>query len=98
MEVVMNIKKAYREKLQHQMDEWKDEIKVLKDKIGKISPDKKIKAAEELEVLQNKQKAASDKLEELKDASDTAWENAKAGLELAWEEIKHGLTAFKKYF
>lgn len=94
----MNIKEAYREKLQYQMDEWKDEIKVLKDKIGKISADQKIKAVEELEALQQKQKAASDKLAELKDASDTVWEDAKAGLELAWEEIKNGLTAFKKYF
>ena len=77
----MDIKKAYREKLQHQMDEWKDEIKALKDKIDKISADKKIKVMEELEALQKKQKSANDKLAELKDASDTVWEEAKAGLE-----------------
>lgn len=94
----MDIKKAYKEKLQHQMDEWKDEIKVLKDKMGTISADKKIKAAEALEELQKKQKSANDKLAELKDASDTVWEEAKAGLELAWEEVKTGITGLKKYF
>jgi predicted nucleic acid-binding Zn-ribbon protein len=98
VEAVMDIKKAYKEKLQYQMDEWKDEIKVLKDKIGKISADKKIKAMEEIEALQQKHKSANDKLASLKDASDTAWEDAKAGLELTWEEIKNRIISLKKYF
>ena len=53
---------------------------------------------EELEALQKKQKSANDKLAELKDASDTVWEEAKAGLELAWEEVKSGITSLKKHF
>lgn len=37
----MNIKETYQEKLHHQMEEWKDEMKVLKDKIGKMSAEAK---------------------------------------------------------
>lgn len=94
----MSIKEAYQEKLNHQMEEWKDEMKVLKDKIGKMSAEAKIKANEELEALQKKQTTASEKLKALKDTGEDVWEQAKAGLELAWEEIKIGMEAIKKHF
>ncbi len=94
----MSTKDAYREKLQHQIDEWKDEIKVLKDKLGKMKGDVKIKANEELEDLEEKQKLAAAKLKDLKDAGDTILEKTKTELELAWEEIKHKLKSVKRYF
>ncbi len=94
----MSTKDAYREKLQHQMDEWKDEMKIFKDKLGKLKGDAKIKANEELEDLQERQKLASTKLKDLKEAGDTAWEKAKTELELAWEEIKHKVKSIKRHF
>ena len=92
----MSIKDAYREKLQHQMDEWKDEMQLIKDKIGEMSAEAKINANKALDALKEKQKAAATKLEDLKDASDSVWEEAKAGLNIAWEEIKHDIEAIKK--
>ena len=94
----MTMKEAYQEKLHHQMEEWKAEIKLLRAKLGNLHADARIKAEEELALLQEKQDLAAEKLEEIKKSGEEVWEQAKAGLEIAWEDFKNAMESIKKHF
>jgi len=51
----------------------------------------KIKRAEALHGLCAKQRAASEKLQELEKASGEAWEQAKVTADKIWEDLKTGV-------
>lgn len=95
----MNMKETYRQKLQAQLDQWSAEIDKIKAKADKADADVKLEYYEEIEDLRVKQQAATDKLADLVDASDDAWEDLKAGVEIAWtslgDAIDRAATRFK---
>ena len=81
-------RKAYEEKLDAQLDEWKAQIDLLKARAGKGKAEAKIEYYKTIEALQQKQDEAATKLHELKTSGDEAWENLKTGAEKAWDEVK----------
>lgn len=86
-------RKAYEEKLDAQLNEWKAQIALLKaraDKV-KVKAEAKIEYYKIIEVLHRKQDEAMTKLRELKTAGDEAWEDLKTGTEKVWAEVR---TAF----
>jgi hypothetical protein len=84
-------RKAYEEKLDAQLDEWKAQIALLKAKADKAKAEAKIEFYKTIEALQRKQDEARAKLHELKTASDEEWEEHKTNTEKALEAFQ---TAF----
>ena len=84
-------RKAYEEKFDAQLDEWKAQIALLKAKADKGKAEAKIEYYRTIEALQRRQDEARAKLHELKTAGDEVWEDLKTGAEKAWDEVK---TAF----
>ena len=81
-------RKAYEEKLDAQLNEWNAQITLLKAKAENAKADAKIDYYKSIEALEHKQGEAKAKLQELKTASDEAWEAVKAGAEKSWAEVK----------
>ena len=81
-------RKAYEEKLEAQLREWRAQKALLKAKADKAKADVKIDYYKTIDVLQRKEDEAKTKLEELKTAGDEAWEEIKTGAEKAWSEVK----------
>ena len=85
---MMEKRKAYEEKLDAQLKEWKAQIALLKARADKGKAEVKIEYYKTIEALQHKQDEAGKKLHQLKTAGDEAWEGLKTGAEKAWDEIK----------
>lgn len=85
----MSMKEAYQQKMNAQLQEWQQKIDLLKSKADKAEAEQKIKYYEQVESLRAKQMAVHEKLEELRNASEGAWEDVKAGVELAWHDLEH---------
>ena len=83
----MSLKKAYEQKLQAQLDEWNAEIEKLKAKVDNAEADSQLKYYKQIEEIRSMQESASNKLVELKDAGDDAWEDLKAGVDSAWDSL-----------
>ncbi|QSR34526.1 coiled coil domain-containing protein [Marinobacterium iners] len=94
----MAMKEAYEKKLQAQLDEWSAEIDRLKAKADSQEADAQLKYYKEIEELRSLQAAANDKLVELKDSSDDAWEDLKAGVDSARDSLGHALRSAASRF
>jgi DNA repair exonuclease SbcCD ATPase subunit len=98
LEKIMSMKKVYEQKLQAQLDEWSAEIDKLKAKADSAKADRKIEYYEEIEKLRTMQETASNKLNEVKNASDDAWEDLKAGIESAGDSLGSALKSATSKF
>lgn len=94
----MSKKEAYEKKLQAQLDEWNSEIDKLKAKADQAEADAQLEYYQQIEELRAKQEQYSQKLAELKTASDDAWEDIKAGVESAWDSLNRSLKSAKSRF
>lgn len=94
----MEIQEAYKQKMAAQLKEWGAQIDLLEAKIENANADMKIKRAEELHELRAKQRAASEKMQELGKASGEAWEQVKMTADQIWEDLKAGIAAAHSRF
>jgi len=96
----MNMKDAYMQKIEAQMEELRAEVDRMKAKAEKADADAKLEYKEQIEELRAKEHAAQEKLMELKNAGEDAWEDLKAGAEIATDSlgkaIKSASSRFKK--
>ena len=81
-------RKAYEEKLDSQLKEWKAQIALLKTKAENAKVGVKIDYYKTIDALEHKLDESKTKLQELKTAGDEAWEAVKTGAEKAWTEVK----------
>lgn len=81
-------RKIFESKLEAQLAQWKAEIDVLKAKAKRTEVDAMVNYDKVIENLQHKHAEAGTRLQQLKTASDEAWESLKTSTEKAWEEIK----------
>ena len=94
----MEVQKAYKEKLNAQLNEWSSQINLLEAKMENISADLKVKRAKEIQALRVKQHAASDKMDELGKASGESWEQDKLTADKMWSDLKIGLAEAQSKF
>ncbi len=94
----MTKRDAYFEKLQAQMDEWNAELQKLKAQAEKATADGKIEYYEQIEKLKVHQQRAQEKMAELRQASEYAWEDMRKGMESVWvsfgEAVKTATSRF----
>jgi hypothetical protein len=81
-------RKAYEEKLDAQLEDWKAQIALFKARADKAKAEAKIEYYQTIEALQHRENEARVKLHELSTAGDGAWEDLKTGTEKAWAEFK----------
>jgi vancomycin resistance protein YoaR len=80
----MEIQDEYKQKMAAQLQEWSGQINLLEASM-------KNKCAEELHELRVKQRAAFEKMKELRDARGEAWEHVKVNADKIWEDLKAGV-------
>ncbi|MFO8048848.1 MAG: coiled coil domain-containing protein [Desulfosudaceae bacterium] len=96
----MTAKEAYEKKLKAQLEQWDAEIDKLQAKAKQADADAQLEYHKRIEELQALRDKANQKLTELKNASENAWEDLKVGAELARDSlasaIKSATSRFKK--
>lgn len=94
----MSMKEAYEKKLQAKLGEWSEEIKKLKAKADSVEVDAQLEYYKKIEELRSMQETVTNKLIELKDAGDDAWEDLKAGIDSAWDSLGNALKSAASRF
>jgi hypothetical protein len=83
-----NLRRAYEEKYDAQLNEWGAKIALLSAKASKTKAKAKIEYFKTIETLQGKHAAAKTKLQELRVSREDSWEDIRTGAENAWVEVK----------
>jgi lipopolysaccharide export system protein LptC len=81
-------RKAHEDKLDAQLRVWSAEIELFNAKADKAKAEAKIEYYKMIENLQGKHDAARTRLQELRTASDDAWEEIKKGTENIWTDVR----------
>ncbi|MFO7783880.1 MAG: hypothetical protein ACQET7_13380 [Thermodesulfobacteriota bacterium] len=89
---------AYIQKLRARMDEWNAEIDFLSAKADQAKAETKIEYLKRLEDLRAKRRDLQEKIVEVEQAGESAWEDLKQGLENSWTIFKTSLTKAKSEF
>ncbi|MBR9882589.1 MAG: coiled coil domain-containing protein [Oceanospirillales bacterium] len=74
------------------------EIKKLKAKADAAEADTRIEYYKHIDELQSMQVSVKNKLVELKNSSDDAWEDLKVGIDSAWESLGKALQSAASRF
>jgi len=91
----MGKKTEYEKKLQIQLDEFSAEIDRLKARADKAEEPWH---RQQVEMVQEKHRQAKEKLAELGDAGDDAWEDMKEGITTAWNAVGNAVKSAAKRF
>ncbi|MBT0663692.1 coiled coil domain-containing protein [Geobacter pelophilus] len=94
----MSNRDEYIRKMQVKLDEWNREIDLLTVKAGGVATDVKKEYLQQIEALKVKQAAARQKIEELQQAGESAWEDLKSGIELAWTAMGEAINSARSRF
>ncbi|OQK18046.1 hypothetical protein AU255_09380 [Methyloprofundus sedimenti] len=94
----MSNKNAYVQKMQSKLDELDAQIDLLQAKASGASADAKIDFNEQIDSLKEYQKEGKEKLAELNDASEGAWEDIRDGMDSAWNKVSTAFNGAKNRF
>jgi hypothetical protein len=83
----MTEKTAYRQKLEAQLDEWGVEIDKLQAKASEASADAQSELEKQVHDLRDQEADAREKLDELSEAGEDAWQDVRGGVEQAWNSL-----------
>jgi hypothetical protein len=84
----MEDKKSYLQKMADQLKQWDREIDELKVKTVAAKAESKTEILKQIDELRLKKKTAQEKLKQLREAGDGAWDMMKAGLERSSSEFR----------
>lgn len=94
----MELRNAYKQKMEAQLKEWSAQINLLEAKLDKFSAEMRVKRAEELHALRARQHAAAEKIKELEKSTGDAWNQTRATADKMWEDLKASLSDVKNKF
>lgn len=97
----MSKRDVYIQKLHAKIDEWNSDIEKLAAKAQQAEADARIEYQEQIAALKRQRRDVENKLADLKQSGEGAWEDLRAGLDLAFdsmsEAVKSAMSRFKKY-
>lgn len=97
----MSKRDAYIQKLHTKIDEWNADIDKLAAKTQQAEADARIEYQEQIDALKRQRREVENKLADLKQSGEGAWEDLRAGLDLAFESmneaVKSAISRFKKH-
>lgn len=94
----METRKAYIDKMATQLKQWDDDLQQLKTIADRAKAEAKTEYYRQIDDLRAKKENAQLKLNEIRNASDQAWENLKSGLDKGWTELKTAFDSAKANF
>ena len=94
----MSTRDAYVQKLKAQIDDWKADIAKFEAKAGQAAADARVKYEQSLDSLRADRDKVGEKIEQIQQSSDDAWEEFQAGAEGLWERTKAAFAAAKAEF
>jgi len=94
----MSERTQYVEKAKARIDQWNADIEKLQAKANEAKADAKIEYEDQLKELRAQRDEAKAKLEEMAEASDSAWDDMKAGFERVWEKASNAFENAKERF
>lgn len=91
----MSNRDEYIRKAKAKIDEWDAEIDKLSARTEAAQADAKLKYQAQLDTLRKQRDENMERLRELQNASETAWESVRKGMEDSWERMNK---AFKEAY
>ena len=98
MTVMGKERDAYVEKLKEQMDEWNAEIDKLQARADEAQTDARAAYLQHLAQLQSKRQVLKEKMTELHQAAESAWEDVKKGVDRAQKILGESIQSAKSRF
>ena len=94
----MNSKEAYAQKLRAQIDIWEAEMSKLEARASKLEGDARIALQQQVKDLRANMEKVSNQMDELRRASDDAWQDIKGGIDGAWRNLENAVrSAVSRY-
>ncbi|MBN2365999.1 MAG: coiled coil domain-containing protein [Calditrichaeota bacterium] len=87
----MKDRQMYIDKLSAQLKEWDAEISKLEAKADKVKADARIEYEKQITDLQNKKLEVKNRIGEIREAGEDAWEELKEGAEKSIQTMKNAL-------
>jgi len=94
----MKSRDEYLRKMQAKLEEWNAEIDILTARAGEVRADVKNEYNEQIESLKARQVTARQKIEELQQSGESAWEDVKSGIDLAWSAMGEAIDSARSRF
>lgn len=86
----MNTKmEIYKEKAQARYDQYNAKIDELLARFNESKADTKMKIKNQFEDLTNQRETVAEKLDEMKDTGEAAWEEMRSGIDSAMSELEN---------
>lgn len=83
----------YLQKLKSKLDEWDREIDTLEHRLGDMKGEAEQRARLALDDLKLTRQQLTQRVDELLDTTDDAWQRIRLSVESAWDNVKSGLSA-----
>jgi uncharacterized coiled-coil DUF342 family protein len=83
----MSDRDVYIEKAKSQLTKWNADFDMLEAKVKVADAEARNEYQKEIDALKAKSNEFSQKLDELKNSSDDAWQDLVSGLDTAWQSL-----------
>jgi predicted nucleic acid-binding Zn-ribbon protein len=94
----MSGRDEYVEKMKQQLDEWNAELDNLEAKVQDVGEDLKAKYEVKIKEVREKRAKGEEKLREIIDSGEDAWEGLKGEAERAWTAFKDGVKTVRSHY
>lgn len=94
----MTNRHEYVQKLKDKLDEWDADIDEFEERTQRAKVDLKFELEDQLTSLKAKRDIARQKLAEIMDASEEAWQDVKHGVDDAWASMKEAIDKARSHF
>ena len=94
----MSEKESYRQKIRAKLDEWNAEIDKFEAQADQAQADAQLEYYEQLKKLRALQEEAGNRLEELEDAGEDAWEDFRNGADIAADALEAAIDSARSRF
>lgn len=81
--------KLYKEKAQARYEQYSAKIDELLAQFNETKADTKLNVKNQFEDLTNRQKTAAEKLDQMKDKGEDAWQEMRSGVDSALDELEN---------
>jgi len=94
----MSKKDEYFAMMESQIKKWDAEVDKLRAKSGQLSAEARGKYEEQLKAMRANRDAAHKKLQEMRMATEAAWQHTQSGMDAAWASMKNALEKASSQF
>lgn len=94
----MDSRDEYVRRMKARLDEWNSEIDTLVARAGEITAELSSEYRDQIYSLKSMLAGARQKLEDLQQVGEIAWEILKSGVDLAWVSLEEAIAAARSRF